>query len=78
MYFTIEYVDTFTGWRGEVLSWEFARTEEDALTKAKAHLLLFKDRLGAQGYRILCPAGSLIACGPGFPGEDEGLLPLAL
>jgi CheY-like chemotaxis protein len=65
MYFIIEYVDTVTGIEGEALSWEFAKTEGEATIKARAHLLLFKARFGAQGYRILSPAGSLIACGPG-------------
>ena len=65
MYYIIEYVDTFTGVAGEALSWEFAKTEDEASIKARAHLLLFKARFGAQGYRILCPEGSLIACGPG-------------
>ena len=67
MYFTIEYVDTFTGIEGEAISWEFAKTEDEAFIKARAHLLLFKARFGAQGYRILCPRGSVIACGPGVP-----------
>ena len=71
MYFIIEYVDTVTGIEGEALSWEFAKTEGEATIKAKAHLLLFKARFGAQGYRILSPAGSLIACGPGA--QDEGV-----
>lgn len=65
MYYIIEYVDTFTGVAGEALSWEFAKTEDEACIKARAHFLLFKARFGAQGYRILCPEGSLIACGPG-------------
>ena len=65
MYYIVEYVDTFTGVAGEALSWEFAKTEDEASIKARAHLLLFKARFGAQGYRILCPEGSLIACGPG-------------
>ena len=55
MYFVIEYLDAFTGTGGEALSWEFAKTEEEARFKAKAHLLLFKARYGAQGYRILSP-----------------------
>lgn len=66
MYFVIEYLDAFTGTGGEALSWEFAKTEEEARFKAKAHLLLFKARYGAQGYRILSPEGSSIACGPGL------------
>jgi hypothetical protein len=65
MYYLIEYVDTSTGVAGEALSWEFAKSEDEACIKARAHLLLFKARFGAQGYRILCPEGSLIACGPG-------------
>jgi len=69
-YFIIEYVDTVTGIVGEVLSWEFAKTEGEATVKAKAHLLLFKARFGVQGYRILSPAGSLIAYGPGTHEED--------
>ena len=66
MYFVIEYVDTFTGTEGEALSWEFARTEDEARIKARAHLLLFKERYGAQGYRILSPQGSPVAFGPGL------------
>ena len=69
MYFIIEYVDTVTGIEGEALSWEFAKTEGEATIKARAHLLLFKARFGAQGYRILSPAGSLIACGPSAQGR---------
>ena len=65
MYFTIEYVDTLTGNGGECLAWEFAKSEDEAGIKARAHFLLFKARFGAQGYRILSPSGSLIACGPG-------------
>jgi CheY-like chemotaxis protein len=70
MYFIIEYVDAVTGIEGEALSWEFAKTEGEATIKARAHLLLFKARFGAQGYRILSPAGSLIAYGPGAQEED--------
>lgn len=70
MYFIIEYVDNVTGIEGEALSWEFAKTEGEATVKARAHLLLFKARFGAQGYRILSPAGSLIACGPDARDED--------
>ena len=73
MVFTIEYVDTATGIDGEALSWEFAKTEDEAHIKARAHLLLYKVRCGAQGYRILCSAGSVIACGPGLPEEPRGL-----
>ncbi len=67
MYYTIEYVDTLTGMEGQALSWEFAKTEDEAAIKARAHLLLFKARFGAQGYRIISPAGLLLACGPGAP-----------
>ena len=70
MYFIIEYVDTVTGIEGEALSWEFAKTEGEATIKARAHLILFKAQFGAQGYRILSPAGSLVACGPGAQDED--------
>ena len=70
MYFIIEYVDTVAGIEGEALTWEFAKTEGEATIKARAHLLLFKARFGAQGYRILSPAGSLIAYGPGAQDED--------
>ncbi|HWJ18876.1 MAG TPA: hypothetical protein VNR65_09140 [Geobacterales bacterium] len=70
MYFIIEYVDTATGIEGEPLSWEFAKTEGEATIKARAHLLLFKTRCGAQGYRILSPAGALVAYGPGAQEED--------
>lgn len=70
MYFIIEYVDTVTGIEGEALSWEFAKTEDDATIKARAHFLLFKARFGAQGYRILSPAGVLLACGPAAPESD--------
>ena len=67
MYFVIEYVDTVTGTEGEALSWEFAKTEDEATIKARAHFLLFKARFGAQGYRVLSPAGLLLACGPAAP-----------
>ena len=70
MYFIIEYVDTVTGTEGEALSWEFAKTEDEAAIKARAHLLLFKARCGAQGYRVLSPAGLLLACGPAAPELD--------
>ena len=70
MYFIIEYVDTVTGIGGEALSWEFAKTEGEATIKARAHLLIFKARFGVQGYRILSPAGSLLAYGPGAQEED--------
>ena len=70
MYFIIEYVDTVTGIEGEALSWEFAKTEDEATIKARAHFLLFKARFGAQGYRILSPAGLLLACGPAAPEVD--------
>jgi len=70
MYFIIEYVDTVTGIQGEALSWEFAKTEDEATIKARAHFLLFKARFGAQGYRILSPAGVLLARGPGAPELD--------
>ena len=70
MYFIIVYVDAVTGIEGEALSWEFAKTEGEATIKARAHLLLFKARFGAQGYRILSPAGSLIAYGPGAQEQD--------
>ena len=70
MYFAIEYVDTLTGIEGEALSWEFSKTEDEAYVKARAHLPLVKARFGAQGYRILCPAGLIIACGPGVPEQD--------
>jgi hypothetical protein len=70
MYFIIEYVDAVTGIEGEALSWEFAKTEVEATIKARAHLLLFKARFGAQGYRILSPAGSLIAYVPGAHAAD--------
>ena len=70
MYFIIEYVDTVTGIEGEALSWEFAKTEGAATIKARAHFLLFKARFGAQGYRILSPAGLLLACGPAAPKLD--------
>jgi CheY-like chemotaxis protein len=65
MLFVIEYVDTLTGVGGEALSWEFAKSEHEAIIKARAHLLLFKARFCAQGYRILDPAGRLVARGPG-------------
>jgi CheY-like chemotaxis protein len=70
MYFIIEYVDAVTGIEGEALSWEFAKTEDEATITARAHLILFKARFGAQGYRILSPGGSLLACGPGVPELD--------
>jgi hypothetical protein len=70
MYFIVEYVDTATGIEGEALSWEFAKTEAEATIKARAHLLLFKARFGVQGYRILSPAGSLIAYGPSAQDES--------
>jgi hypothetical protein len=70
MYFIIEYVDTVTGIEGEALSWEFAKTEGEATIKARAHFLLFKARFGAQGYRILSPAGLLLVCGPAAPEVD--------
>ncbi len=66
MYFIIEYVDTCDG-AGEALAWEFAKTDDEATIKARAHFLLFKDRFAAQGYRILSPAGLAIACGPEGP-----------
>ena len=71
MYFAIEYVDSLTGMEGQVLSWEFAKTEDEATIKARAHLLLIKARFGAQGYRILSPAGLLLACGPGVPEQGS-------
>ncbi len=81
MYFIIEYVDNVTGIEGEALSWEFAKTEGEAIIKARAHLLLFKARFGAQGYRILSPAGSLTAYGPGAheagPDDSVAIQPLA-
>ena len=64
MYFVIEYVDTVTGIEGEALSWEFAKTADEATIKARAHFLLFKARFGAQGHGILSPAGLLLVCGP--------------
>ncbi|MGB9165136.1 MAG: hypothetical protein WCC41_11875 [Rhodomicrobium sp.] len=70
MYFIIEYVDTVTGIEGEALSWEFAKTADEATIKARAHFLLFKARFGAQGYRILSPAGLPLACGPAAPELD--------
>jgi hypothetical protein len=76
MYFIIEYVDTVTGIQGEALSWEFAKTEDEAAVKARAHFLLFKARFGAQGYRILNPAGLLLACGPEAPELDVYTIPL--
>jgi hypothetical protein len=71
MYFVIEYVDTYTG-DGEALAWEFAKTDDEATIKARAHFLLFKARFAAQGYRILSPTGSLIACGPAVLEQDTG------
>lgn len=65
MLFVVEYVDTLTGIGGEALSWEFAKSEHEAIIKARAHLLLFKARFCAQGYRILDPGGRLVARGPG-------------
>ena len=70
MYFVIEYVDTVTGIEGEALSWEFAKTADEATIKARAHFLLFKARFGAQGYRILSPAGLLLVSGPAAPELD--------
>ncbi len=71
MYFIIEYVDTCDG-AGEALAWEFAKTDDEATIKARAHFLLFKDRFAAQGYRILSPAGLAIACGPEGPEHGRG------
>ena len=67
MYFIIEYVETVTGIEGEALSWEFAKTADEATIQARAHFLLFKARFGAQGYRILSPVGLPLACGPAAP-----------
>ena len=64
-------VDAWTG-GGEALSWEFAKTENKATIKARAHLLLFKARFAAQGYRILSPAGIVIEYGPAVPEPDAG------
>ena len=66
----IEYVDTVTGIEGEALSWEFAKTADEATIKARAHFLLFKARFGAQGYRILSPTGLLLVSGPEAPELD--------
>lgn len=66
MVFIIEYVDAPAEAGGEALSWEFAKTEDEAIVKARAHFLLFKARFSAQAYRILSPAGRLVASGPGL------------
>ncbi len=65
MAIAIVYVDTSTGVGGDPLFWEFAKTEDEALIKARAHLPLVRARFGALGYRILDRAGSQIAVGPG-------------
>ena len=49
MYFIIEYVDTVTGIEGEALSWEFAKTEDEATIKARAHFLLFQGSIWSAG-----------------------------
>ncbi len=71
MYFVIEYVDTWTG-AGDPVLWEFAKTESEATIKARAHLIFFKARFAAQGYRILNTAGAVIDCGPAVPEQDAG------
>jgi hypothetical protein len=82
MVIAIVYVDTSTGVGGDALFWEFAKTEDEAQIKARAHLPLVRARFGAVGYRILDRAGSPIAAGPGvhdFPSPTlhrEHFLPM--
>jgi hypothetical protein len=66
MVYTVAFVDTSTGVGGDALVWEFAKTEDEALIKARAHLPLVRARYGAVGYCVLDGAGSLIAAGPGM------------
>ena len=66
MVFVIEYIDAPVEAGGDPLSWEFAKTEDEAIVKARAHFLLFKARFSAQGYRILSPSGRLVGYGPGM------------
>ena len=73
MVYVIEYVDASAEAGGNPLSWEFAKTEDEAIVKARAHFLLFKARFSAQGYRILSPAGHLLASGPGLFGHFEAM-----
>jgi hypothetical protein len=49
MYFVIEYVDTVTGIKGEALSWEFAKTEDDATIKARAPFSSFHSSIWGAG-----------------------------
>ncbi len=71
MYFIIEYVDSYTG-AGEAVAWEFAKTNDEAIIKARAHLIPFKARFAAQGYRIVSPAGSVVERGPAAAAPKVG------